>query len=467
MDIKSIYPFNRTTQEIKFTDGSRAMRINSTQNPLYYLNPSGLLLPVNVAIKSIGKLAAGDMCLRAASIISVGMKVSDDAYKYLGLRPDCVQDGSEQLEFSIVKIEFDGKSQTIDLSSNTAKSAFLTEIGPLVYVQSTRQRTRQLVKVDNPISSFKVVYQIDVTGLNLVVRDDIAEFWFYSIRTGDFRFRIRKPYLVDINGEPHTTTDAVKHSLVENKDGTLTYTKENIIDLSEIKAPYFIDADTVYSTTADGYVSITEARNSAALAWDAVHDAATGASVVTNGSSSVCGLDFSYVDPVYAFILYRSFFYFSISSITGTLLSASVNLYGASYDESPVCVQQGTQADTLGTGDFDSFSGSSWGNSGAWSTAGYNTIDLNSAGLSAVSSASGSTLKVCAREYEYDYSDTVPNTDYRAGCYYADNSGTSNDPYLLLVTGPGGVKSLNGLSAALIKTVNGLAYTSVKTFSGI
>lgn len=465
MGIKSVYPFNRTSQLIVMDDGTRMMRINTMQNPLYYRNPSDLLLPVNAASKTITSSAAGNICLRSASVASVGFKVSDDAYKYLGLRPDCVQDGSEQLEFSIVTIEFDGKSQAIDLSSNTAKSDYLTEIGPLVYVQSLRQRTRQLIRVENPISSFKIVYQIDITGLKLVRQAD--EFWFYSERTGDFRFKIRKPYLVDINGEPNNTINAVKHTLVENKDGTLTYTKENTIDLSGVKAPYFIDADTVYSTTADGYVSITEARNSAALAWAAVHDAVTGASVVTNASSSACGLDYTHVDPVYTFILYRSFFYFSIPSLTGTLLTASVNLYGASYAESTICVQQGTQADTLGVADFDSFSGSSWGNSGAWSTSGYNTINLNATGVAATSAASGSTLKVCAREYGHDYPNTVPYTDYRAGCCYADNSGTSADPYMLLVTGPGGVKSLNGLSVALIKTVNGLAYSSVKTFSGI
>lgn len=464
MDIKSVYPFNRHTQEIIFTDGTRAMRINSTQNPLYYQAPSGVLLPVNVAQKAVTKVGVNDICLREASIASVGFKVTDDAYKYLGLRPDCVQDGSEQLEFSISSIEFDGKPQTINLSSNTAKSALLTEIGPLVYVQSSRQRTRQMVRVATPISSFRVVYQIDITGLNLVIKKDIDEFWFYSTRTGDFRFRIRKPYLVDINGEPHAITEAVKHTLVVNKDGTLTYTKENTIDLSEVKAPYFIDADTVYSTTADGRVGYS--YDSQTGAWSHCHDAATGAYVASNEASATAYGCYAAKIDAWAYMIHRSFFYFDISTY-GNPLSGSILLYGTTNGASNVCIQQGTQAATLTTADYDAFSGDYWAKTTSWSTSGYNTLALDATGLAALQSVAGGTFKVCAREYEHDYSNAVPATEYANGVYYANQTGTTYDPYLLATFGPSGVKTINGLTAASIKTVNGLAYSSVKSFSGL
>jgi hypothetical protein len=458
MGIKSVYPFNRTSQLIVMDDGTRMMRINSTQNPLYYQAPSGVLLPVNVAQKAVTKVGVNDICLREASIASVGFKVTDDAYKYLGLRPDCVQDGSEQLEFSISSIEFDGKPQTINLSRNTAKSALLTEIGPLVYIQSSRQRTRQMVRVETPISSFRVVYQIDITGLNLVIKKDIDEFWFYSDRTGDFRFRIRKPYLVDVNGEPHAITEAVTHTLVVNKDGTLTYTKENTIDLSEVKAPYFIDADTVYSTTADGYVA-----NGGGTYWPAIHDATSGSTAVSNGASydSACHASGSTI------AIYRSFFYFDISTY-GFPLSGSICIYGKTNGASNVSIQQGTQSDTLAVADFDAFSGNYWAKTTSWSTSGYNTLALDATGLAALQSAAGGTFKVCAREYEHDYVDSAPGGfTYANGAYYAEQTSTTYDPYILATFGPSGIKTINGLSAAEIKTVNGLAYSSVKTFSGV
>lgn len=471
MGIKAIYPCNRTSQLIVMDDSSQQMRVNSTQNPLYYRTPDDILMPVNVADIKATKVGIGDICLRDASVTSVGFKVANDAYKYIGFRPDCVQDGSEQLEFSIIKIEFDGKAQTIDLSSNTAKTPFLTEIGPLVYVQSTRQGTRQLVKVADVISSFKIVYQLDVTGLDLIERKDIDEFWFYSKRTKDFRFRIVKPYLVNTNGTPHDICGAVRHSLVSNEDGTYTYTKENTIDLIHIDTPYYIDADTVYSTTADGYVKGDagyDADGSAATAWAEAIAITSGTAYSSDNSSvSAVGVDYYANGLIYSFNIFRSFFYFSLASVTTTILSASINLFGLTNSNCNVCVQQGTQSDTLAGADINNFSGSSWGNTSSWSTSGYNSITLNSSGLAAATSAIGGTFKVCARDYTYDYANNRPSADKYSGMYFANNTGTTNDPYLLLTLGPAKLKGLNGLGVEYVKTINGLELSLVKTLSGL
>lgn len=462
MEILSITPYDRNTQLIKIKGGGYAYRVNSMQNPLYYLQPSGVYAPTNVASKVISRDRDGkDICLRQASIASAGFKVSDNAYKYFGLRPDCVQDGSEQLEFSIASIEFDGKPQTIDLSRNTAVNSTMTEIGPLVYVQSLRQRTRQLVRVNSPISTFKVTYQLDVTGLKLIVRSDIDEFWFYSAKTGDFRFRIKKPYLVDIFGNPHEKGGAVKHTLTDNKDGTYTYVKENTIDLAEVKTPYFIDADTVYSTTADGSVYSTQDST-----WAALRGATSGIADNNDANhTSACRAYMVYGNA----LLRRSFFYFDLSSKAGTLISASVFIYGLTNGDSNVSIQQGTQSDTLGNADYNNFSGDYWAKTSSWSTSGYNTFALDATGTAAVQTQIGSGIfKVCAREYEHDYADSNPgSTSYDVGMYYADQADTTYDPYLLAALGPAGCKTINNLAIAYVKTLNSLEISNVKKLSGL
>ena len=473
MNIKAYGAVDRTTQEIILSDNSRLYRINSTQNPLYYRTQTGIYAPINVQEKKVERGNGGDMVLRKASITTVGFKVADDAYKYLGLRPDCMQDGSEQLEFSIQSIEFDGKAQPVDLSRNQAVSPTLTEIGPLVYVQSLRQRTRQLVKVDRRISSFKIVYQINAVGLVAAIRNDIGEIWFYSKATEEFRFRIRPPYLVGMDGEPHRTTDAVKHSIAVNKDGTMLYIKENAIDLSAIEAPYFIDADTVYSSTADGRIRSTQSSPVAQEAWDYTHDATSG-DVVSSSESSAGDATLSYKSMftfvVYNCRIYRSFFYFSLASLVGRCIAASVSLYGVSSGSTKVGIQKGTQADSLSTADVHAFTGSMWGNTDSWNTSGYNTITLNATGLADADAAIGGNLKMCAREYTYDVLDVLPvaeENNYRNGMYYADQTGTSNDPYMLITLGIAGLKTLNSLTASDIKTINNLAVNYVKSLKGM
>ena len=63
-----------------------------------------------------------------------------------------------------------------------------------------------------------------------------------------------------------------------------------------------------------------------------------------------------------------------------------------------------------------------------WSTSGNNSITLNSNALSQIASAS--TFKVMCMESVHDMRDIEPTTTNRAGMIYADQAGTSSDPYL-------------------------------------
>jgi hypothetical protein len=129
------------------------------------------------------------------------------------------------------------------------------------------------------------------------------------------------------------------------------------------------------------------------------------------------------------YYIVRSFYFFDVSGLSGTATAVSLNIRGITNAESDVSAQLGTQADPLTTADYDSFTGSSYGNT-SWST-GWNSITYNATGISDVNGQIGSgTHKVCCREYTHDYSDSTPTGQNRNGCYFADSGGTDNDPYL-------------------------------------
>ena len=104
---------------------------------------------------------------------------------------------------------------------------------------------------------------------------------------------------------------------------------------------------------------------------------------------------------------------------------------------------------------------------------GYNAFTFNSTGKGNVSKTGIS--KFGARNANYDVANSAPSHVAYGGTqiniYFADQSGTSNDPKLVVtyttVVGPANVKTYKGLAAASVKTLKGLAIASVKTKKGL
>jgi len=96
-----------------------------------------------------------------------------------------------------------------------------------------------------------------------------------------------------------------------------------------------------------------------------------------------------------------------------------------------VAIQNGTQAGTLTTADFDSCQplpsagGGEFGHTSSWSVEAWNIIDFNALGKSNINKE-GET-KICARDYTYDYLDSSPG-QATSGVYFADNG--NYIPYL-------------------------------------
>lgn len=426
------YPTRRCQEVVEFDDGSRVRRCYSHNCPHYYQDETGQLRPIDLAIREKQNAKVGKHHVRDRHVVSVGHRDDGERAKFLAFRPDVNQAlGTEQLEFSLDSIEFDGVNQTADLSKNDKVDDLTTKLGSIL-VRSTRQRTRQLVRVERPISSFEIRYTLHVEGLR--VEEKFGEYHFFG-KDGEFRFRIRKPCLCGLDFQPLDIKETlVEHSLTDNHDGTFAYAKTSTTAFAtaELPAVYHVDADVYYSDTADG--SVVYFNSSAD--WDTLHDAATGTGVNDTNGYGHPGVTTTWAMDI-SRIIQRSFFNFDTS---GTISPVAVSLRihaGESVAAADVCAQKGTQASLLTTADYDSFAGSSYGGvtwvRGIWNTIAFDAMgidDLNTDGIT----------KICCREQNYDYSD-IPVPDFSsldAGMYYADQAGTDKDPYLEITEGGGG-----------------------------
>jgi len=474
IEITSQGPVNRHITEYLTTNPRvKQYKCKTLQNPDYFYDGQRFGA-VDVSYrKDTSTDKAGGIWLRDKAIVSVGTKKADDAYKLFGLRPDENQSGSESLEFSVESIEINGKPQTINLRDRVEVSPITTKFGDNLYVQHARQRTRVMVEADNAVDGFKIALRLYLKGLTVTYRKDIDEYWIYNDK-GQFRFRLGKPYLVDpADMNPLRPDDfdsypqLVKHSLTEINKGEYLYVKEPTEAFGKVKLPekFLIDVDTVYSSTADGYVEYYGEGDS----WETTHAAATGVSADSTGTGSTYGIGICLIG---AFDLVRSFFYYNLAGIAGTVLTASEIIYGKSNlgTMGNVSTQQGAQSDTLVVADFDAFSGDYFGNVLSWNQIGTNAFTYNAAGIAAVQNALGSVFKTCMRNYTYDYLNSEPAGTTTNGLYYADYGFPLVEPNLIITfpaVGPTNLKTWNGVAKAAIAKINGVAIAGIKTWNGV
>jgi hypothetical protein len=434
-DITSSGALSRHITEYLTTDKSvKYYKCKTLQNPDFCFNGT-LYTPVDATYKADTVTTAGSISLASKGIVSVGIKNADDQYKFIGLRPDEKQDGTEQFEICPELLEINGKSQIIDLATRSAISSITTKYGSNLYVQRARQRLRIMMLANDTCESFKMTLRLYLTGLTVEYKETLDEYWVYNTK-GKFRFRLGKPYLVDPKdmnplldeiGLPYQNT--VKHSLTEVSKGEYLYVKETGKGFANVKLPkeFLVDADTVYSGTADGDVN----RSLTDTDWATIHDHTTGTAVADAGTyqSSSCGYSAG------KFAIHRLFFFYNLSELTGTVTAVTENLY-AYLVANGVSTQKGTQAATLTTADYNKFTGSCYDHQ-TLSTSAYTALTYSAQGISDVDDALGSTFKTCVREYAHDYSNSTPGTSLYSGLVYTseDTAGT-HDPYLYVtITG--------------------------------
>jgi hypothetical protein len=425
-DITTSGALSRHITEYLTTDKKvKYYKCKTLQNPDFCFNGT-LYTPVDATYKADTVTKAGSVSLASKGIVSVGIKNADDQFKFIGLRPDEKQDGTEQFEICPELLEINGKSQTIDLSTRSAISSITTKYGSNLYVQRARQRLRIMMLADDTCESFKMTLRLYLTGLKVEYNEKLDEYWIFNA-DGKFRFRLGKPYLVDPKdmnplldefGLPYQ--NAVQHSLTEVSKGEYLYVKETGKGFADVKLPkeFLVDADTVYSSTTDGYVIASGAS------WNDARDAVTGTAVV-NGAAYVSGGVYKYGN----YSIARGFFYYNLSALSGTVTEVSEKLYTYATYQNTGSVTKGTQADTVTTADVHEFSETEYAHVTHVSDQ-YNSYTYPAAGISDVQDALGSVHKSCLRQYNNDYLNSSTTSDIRCYVYSSEDTSGTKDPYL-------------------------------------
>ena len=227
----------------------------------------------------------------------------------------------------------------------------------------------------------------------------------------------------------------------------------------------------IYASNS-GYVykSVTGAS------WSSARGASSGTNKSDTATRSISAVYISHSSGrgSDSYLIYRSYFYFDTSGITGTVASATLDIYGYNYGTADVIAVKsdafgGDGGTGLATADFNNFDDSTPYSSEVplWSTSGYNDITLNATALTDIKN--NNAFIVCIMEYDYDYQNSAPSsTAIRSGMHYDAYTGTSRDPkidYTLAVTGYG--DTVNGVAPANISKVNAVATANIEKVIGV
>lgn len=436
MSIKAI----KRHQYRETRDGKNLFICRAPHNPVFFKNESGIYAPIDLTSYQSDNLSTvGNARILNKNIMSVGIREDAESEKFFGIRPDFNQaNNTESLEFSIGRPEIDGKLTTPDLSQ-TITTGINTDLGDII-IRNTRQYSRQLIKVGAINEGFKIPYTIHLKGLKVLNKVDIdgyyipnqyGDFVLVNI-SGDFRFRIRPPKLIgpdfrDLSiGFPggESKNYLTKHSMRQISHGVLEYIKESEPG-SIFKNVSFIDADVYFSESSDGYVDHYDANN-----WATMRNAATGSNVTAAGAVGYLWTTHGAVD----YGISRMFFMFDTSGAINPI-SARARLHGDVYGAAgpnESCIQNGTQADTLTTADYNQFDGAYYDTvgSGVWDDSGYNDFDADVSDIDV-----DDITYIAYRDYTKDYLNSAPTALKVCAVFMAEETGTAKDPIYEITEG--------------------------------
>ena len=201
---------------------------------------------------------------------------------------------------------------------------------------------------------------------------------------------------------------------------------------------------TVYSIAGyDGFILKTSTSS-----WAGARDTADGQNTGRTTARAAFGIEAARGAARgggYQWIVFRSFLWFDTSGISEAPPSATLRVYGFSQATADIFAVQSNHSSDFVVGDYDAIEGWSSGadNEGnvtklsseitSWSTSGYNDITLNSTALSDMSSLDN--FEVCLIESTHDLRNVAPTGAPRIGMYFADETGTSKDPYISYTEG--------------------------------
>ena len=373
--------------------------------------------------------------LALKNTFTLGFRGDKKSKKFSGIRYKGSPDF--QYEFTPIKIQFDSgviliSEEFLDVRLNnpyTIEHGIDSETSLLT--KTHEAYTQSLVKTSRDIGSFKILEQLELTGITILnsfretqigkVYLPTEENEFIFTVNEDEKIRIPQPKMWNKQGK---ISEGVGHSLFE-ENGILYYekisTEEGEEWLKEQSGILFIDETSYYAETSDGY----------SFSKNAVWATARTTSTIEGKSNTTTNYEATADASLYLGNYYggRGWFWFDTSAIddAATVGTAILNIYGILNNDSDVCAMLSTQNDTYTSWTNNAFSGNEYGHV-TWGTGQYNQITFNATGKGDVNKT-GDT-KVCLREYTYDYLDSTPTSTVENGSYFAEETGTDKDPFL-------------------------------------
>jgi len=365
---------------------------------------------------------------------SIGFRNDGKVEKYLGIR----RSYDNQLEFTPKYIEMNGSNLLLPDYFNNVESSGSSKIHLFdngeIFTNITSIHTQSGIKYYKPLNNFFIQEYINLTGFTILNKlGDNSEYiptsdnFFIFESTDGEQLYIPAPSMWNNTSKSFGIT----HRLYNNGENYIyeKYPDEEGKDwLSTNENPIWVDADTYYGGTQDGYV-----WNENVDDWDTCRNATSGTD--TNNSNTNGYIATATTDSKDDYYIQRGFFTFQTNSLeTGSTIEEcllKIHGYDVETSDTPIVasVQKSSWESPLTLGDFDNFSGSYY-DTVSWSDNSVNTFDFNSTGISDLN-RSGYT-SVCVREYNHDYVDTVvpDGHDYICGGYWANDS--SYKPYLTI-----------------------------------
>ena len=387
--------------------------------------------------------------LALKNTFTYGFRDDGKAEKYIGIR----RGADNQMEWSLLGVKLgivpENESESV-LTDKTVPTTYTSaekvsdfqfkHVAPdyEVITDFNEVHIRTAIKTAGAVDDFLIKEQIDLKGITLLNRLDasVKGSTEYVPINGEFRFETTDGHLLWIPTPKMWTEDPdapvagsneITHRLYK-QDGKLIYEKYPTDKgkewLASIDGSVFIDGDTYTGTTADGYVGNT---GSIFDTWSTVRNAASG----DEDASYPSYLEVNAEYPSTVRSVFRSFLYFDTSAVGGTVTSCSLFYYPSNIgNRAGISVQLGTQNSSLGTGDYDSFSGTYY----AYQTPSinqWNELVFSSQGCSDINVSGVS--KICLREKSHDYDDSSPSNGYSyyVRLYSADDA--TRKPYLDIV----------------------------------
>lgn len=231
-------------------------------------------------------------------------------------------------------------------------------------------------------------------------------------------------------------TEAIKQSLAHTIS-TVAKDDRNIVKgkIGNTTSTFYPDADTE-STSVDGGVRLLNQTS-----WATVRDAATGDFAFDTATEAQVAATIKDSDTSWDIL--RSYFLFDTSAIgdTDTIDSATFSLYGNGVavnngDTTNLILVSGNPASNtaITTSDYTitKFGSTSFGviTLASWNTGAYNDISLDASGLSNITATGISKFGILTG---LDFSNIAPTGANDCQAYFADQTGTTNDPKLVVV----------------------------------